>query len=371
MLKEIQKRIENRERLSMDEAVWLFTQADIHSLGELAHAIRTEKNGDKVYVVKNRHVNPTNICAYHCTFCSFRKDPGEDGAYLYKPDEIVSKLKKENLDGLSEIHVVGGMPEVELAPYEYYLEIVKALKEAFPKACIKAYTAVEVKWFSDITGKSYERVLMDLMQAGVEMLPGGGAEIFDWEVRRRICPEKVNGDEWLEIHRTAHKLGLKSNATMLYGHIEEPHHKADHLLRLFDLQEETGGFLAFIPLAYHPENNRLRREFFTTGSSDLRHLAAARIILHNFPHVKAYWVEFGLSLAQVMLSWGADDLDGTIIEEHIYHDAGAKTPQGVTISYLVRLIEEAGFKAVLRDALYNEVEVEKGVVGTQRLSQTT
>ncbi len=364
MWKEIERKVQNKEKLSLKEAVFLLTEADLHILGELAHAIRTEKNSDKVYIVKNRHVNPTNICFYHCTFCSFRRDAGEKGAYLLKPEEIISKLKSENIRGLAEIHIVGGMPPTDLADYDYYKDIVRELKLAFPSTCIKAFTAVEYQWFHDITGKSYEEILSEFKEMGLEMLPGGGAEIFNWDVRRRICPEKCKGEEWLEIHRTAHRLGIKSNATMLYGHIEEPIHKAEHLLSLYELQEETNGFLAFIPLAYHPENNRLKVEFFTTGTSDLRHISASRIILHNFPHVKAYWIEFGLNLSQVMLSYGADDLDGTILEEHIYHDAGAPTPQGVSIEYLSSLIREAGFSPVLRDALYNEIIIEPTPVGT-------
>ncbi len=366
MWKEIEKKVQERERLTLEESLYLFTDADIHFLGELAHAIRTEKNGNKVFIVKNRHVNPTNICAYHCTFCSFRRDSQDVDAYLHTPYEIVEKLKGDptlNGDpGLSEIHIVGGMPPAEIASYEYYRSVVKALKEAFPSACIKAFTAVEYQWFADITGRSYEDILLDFKEIGLEMLPGGGAEIFNWDVRRRLCPEKCTGEQWLQIHKTAHRLGIKSNATMLYGHVEEPIHKAEHLLALFDLQEETGGFLAFIPLAYHPENNRLRVKFFTSGCADLRHISASRIILHNFPHIKAYWIEFGLELAQLMLSYGADDLDGTIVEEHIYHDAGAKTPQGLTLEYLCSLIEEVGLKPVLRDALYNELALPSEVL---------
>jgi len=339
------------ERLLAAEVAFLLTDADLHWLGGLAHDIRTRKHSDHAFFALNRHINPTNICRHRCRFCSFRRDAGDEGAYLMQPEGVVAKLREEGVEGVTEFHVVGSTPPADLADYGYYRGLLTALKAAFPHVHLKAYTAVEIAWMAELAGMTVRETLADLRAAGLDAMPGGGAEIFAEEVRALICPEKLSGEGWLEVHRTAHRLGIPSNATMLYGHVETPEHKADHLLRLFDLQEETGGFQAFIPLAFHPQGTRLGGES-TTGVDDLRHLAASRIALHNFPHIKAYWVAYGLQLAQVMLLSGADDLEGTVGEERIYHSAGATSPSGIPLARLAGIIRGAGLRPVLRDALY-------------------
>ncbi len=341
-------------RLTQAEVAFLLTDADLHWLGGLAHEIRTKLHGDSTYVVANRHINYTNICQNRCLFCSFSADATDDDAYFFQPDEIVQSLKAEGAEDVREFHIVGAIPPRELAEYAYFRGILAALRAAFPEAQLKAFTAVEIAWIAQLAGKSVRETLADLKSAGLDAMPGGGAEVFAEEVRSRICPDKISGDEWLSVHRTAHELGIPTNATMLYGHVETPNQKAEHLLKLYDLQEETGGFQAFIPLAYHPVGNRLGGEF-TTGVEDLRHVAASRVALHNFPHIKAYWVEYGLKLAQVMLFWGADDADGTVGRELIYHAAGAGAPKGVTIGELAGIIRGAGLKPIMRDALYRDM----------------
>jgi len=341
-------------RVTLEEAAFLLTEADIHWLGALAHEIRTERHGDRTYVVANRHINYTNICQNRCLFCSFGADAGDDGAYFLKPDEIVKSLKSDGVDDAREFHIVGAVPPRELADYGYFRRILTELRTAFPEVQLKAFTAVEIAWMAELSGMSVRDTLIDLKEAGLNAMPGGGAEVFAPEVRAKICPDKISGDEWLAVHCTAHELKIPTNATMLYGHVETPKQKAEHLLKLYDLQAETRGFQAFIPLAYHPAGNRLGGEL-TTGIEDLRHVAASRVALNNFPHIKAYWVEYGLKLAQVMLLWGADDMDGTVGHELIYHAAGASAPKGVTISELAGIIRDAGLKPIMRDALYRDM----------------
>jgi len=366
----IERRVAAGERLTLEEARYLLAGADTYWLGKLAHRVRLDRHGLRTCYARNRHLTPTNICVNRCAFCSFSADAGDERGFLLPTDEIVPMLRAEAAEEVDEFHIVGGLPPPELAGYSYFRDLLAALHDAFPRAHLAAFTAVEIDWFAKLTGWSYREVLTDLKRAGLGSLTGGGAEVFDWEVRRRLCPDKLRGDGWLAVHREAHSLGIPTNATMLYGHLERPEHKASHLLALYDLQVETGGFRAFIPLAYHPQGNPLGRElgrdFPTTALEDLRHLAASRIILHNFPHVKAYWVEFGLKLSQVMLFWGADDLEGTVMREHIYHDAGARTPQGVTVGELTHLIEEAGFIPVLRDGAYNELALPQSVAAERR-----
>ncbi len=350
----IERKALSGERLTPDEVVFLLTDADLHWLGGLAHEIRMKLHGDRTYVVANRHINYTNICQNRCLFCSFSADATDDDAYFLQPDEIVESLKADGVQDVREFHIVGAIPPRELADYGYYRGILTTLREAFLEVQLKAFTAVEVAWMAELSGMSVRDTLLDLKDAGLDAMPGGGAEVFADEVRLQICPDKISGDEWLAVHRTAHELGIPTNATMLYGHVETPKQKAEHLLQLYDLQDETGGFQAFIPLAYHPVGNRLGGEF-TTGVEDLRHVAASRVALHKFPHIKAYWVEYGLKLAQVMLLWGADDVDGTVVYERIYHAAGATAPKGVTISELAGIIRGAGLKPIMRDALYRDM----------------
>ena len=341
------------ERLSFEDGVTLFRSFDLLTIGQLADWVNRRLNGGEyVYFNVNRHINPTNICAYHCNFCSFRRDPGEEGAYAYTPEEIVERLRPSVDESVTEFHIVGGLhPDYG---FDYYLDVLRALKQAFPWVHLKAFTAVEIDFFAQMTGLSHEAVLRQLMDAGLGSMPGGGAEIFHPEVRRRICPEKADADTWLAIHRTAHQLGLRTNATMLYGHIERYEHRVDHLLRLRALQDETGGFQTFIPLRYHPENNQLgKRATWTTAHDTLKTIAVSRLLLDNFPHIKAYWVMLTPEVAQLALHFGADDIDGTVVEERIYHEAGATTAQHMEKIELIRLIRSAGKIPVERDTLYN------------------
>jgi aminodeoxyfutalosine synthase len=345
------------ERLTYDDGLRLFASRDLITLGRMADHVRRIKHADVVYYNKNRHINPTNVCAFHCNFCSFKRNSDdEEGAYTWTPAQIVEHIRPTVDEGITEFHIVGGLhPDLG---FEYYEDVLRALKREYPWVHLKAFTAVEIDFFAELTGLDHEDVLRRLIDAGLDSMPGGGAEIFHWDVRRKICPEKANAETWLDIHRTAHRLGLRTNATMLYGHIEKPEHRVDHLLRLRELQDETGGFQTFIPLAFHPEENalgrRLNREW-TTGVDDLKTLAVSRVLLDNFSHVKAYWVMLTPALAQVALSFGANDLDGTVIEEKIYHEAGARTSQAMARADLTRLIQAAGYRPVERDTLYNVV----------------
>lgn len=345
------------ERLTFDDGVRLFETNDLLTLGRMADRVRRQKHGDAVYFNKNRHINPTNVCAFHCNFCSFKRNSDDEaGAYTWTPEQIVAHIRPTVDEGITEFHIVGGLhPGLG---FEYYEDVLRALKREYPWVHLKAFTAVEIDFFAELTGLDHESVLRRLMDAGLDSMPGGGAEIFHWDVRKKICPEKANAETWLDIHRTAHRLGLRTNATMLYGHIEQHEHRVDHLIRLRELQDETGGFQTFIPLAFHPEENNLGKKLnrqWTTGVDDLKTLAASRLLLDNFQHVKAYWIMLTPALAQIALSFGADDLDGTVIEEKIYHEAGAKTSQAMAKSDLMKLIRAAGYRPVERDTLYNVV----------------
>jgi len=343
------------ERLDFDDGVRLFRTPYINAVGWLAHQVRTRLHDDRVYFVSNRQINPTNMCVYHCTFCAFAREARtQEGAYEMTLDEVVAKA--EVLQDAHELHIVGGMhPDWK---FEHYLDILRVLHERFPQMPLKAYTAVEIARCADISGLTERQVLERMIEVGLSSLPGGGAEVFHPEVRQKLCPEKADADRWLRIHRTAHELGLRSNATLLYGHIETAEHRVDHMLRLRALQDETGGFFAFIPLAYHRDGNPLQKKvegLETTGFEDLRTIAVGRLMLDNFPHIKSYWIMLGLHMAQTGLRYGASDMDGTVIEERITHAAGAKTPEVLSVDELVRLIREAGMRPIQRDALYNIV----------------
>jgi aminodeoxyfutalosine synthase len=343
------------ERLSAADAELCFTTPQVLHLGRLADFVRRKLHGDVCYFNVNRHINPTNVCVYtyNCKFCSFAALKDEPHAWAMSHEEIYRQAAEQGGNDVTEFHIVGGLhPDLDMAWYE---EMLRGLRARFPKAHLKAFTAIEIGWFAKIEKLPIEEVLKRLVAAGLGSLPGGGAEIFHPEVREIICDGKLDADEWIEVHRVAHRLGLKSNCTMLYGHIEKVEHKVDHLLRLRSLQDESGGFNAFIPLAYHPENNYLGLKHHTTGLDDLRHIATARLVLDNIPHVKAYWVMITPKLAQVALSFGADDLDGTVVRETIYHMAGAETAQMMPIPELERVVREAGFRPVERDTLYNPI----------------
>lgn len=352
-LQRITDKVQAGERITFEEGLFLDEHADLFTLGRLANQIRERKNGNYAYYNTNIHLNPTNVCVYRCRFCAFRADLRDEKAYTFTDDMLRERVLEGRSQGATEIHVVGGLHHQK--PFDWYVNVIRVLHETCPEIHIKGWTAVEINWFSYITKKPYDWVLQQLIDAGLGSMPGGGAEIFDAEVRGQICEHKADGENWLAIHRAAHELGLRSNATMLYGHVEQARHRIDHLCKLRDLQEETGGFQTFIPLAFHPDNTKLDYIPKPTGMMDLRMIALSRIMLDNFDHIKAYWIMLGEKIAQTALSFGADDLDGTVVHELIYHDAGAKTPEGLSVRELHRLIREAGRDPVERDTLYRKV----------------
>jgi aminodeoxyfutalosine synthase len=352
-LSQISAKVEAGERLSIDDGMFLEEKADLFTLGELANRVRERKNANFTYYNVNTHLNPTNVCVYRCTFCAFRADLKSPKGYVMSDAQILERAGEAHARGATELHIVGGLHHQ--LPYAWYLNVVRIIHRDYPELHLKAYTAVEWDWFAQLTGRPTRDLLAEFKDAGLGSLPGGGAEIFHPEVRDRICEHKADADAWLRIHREAHQLGLRSNATMLYGHIESARHRIDHLLRLRDLQDETGGFQTFIPLAFHPENTKLDHIKKASVLADLRTMAVSRLILDNFPHVKAYWVMLGIKTAQIALSFGADDLDGTVVHEEIYHDAGSDSPQELSTAEIRRLIEEAGRIPVERDTLYREV----------------
>ncbi len=349
----IREKVEAGQRLSFDDGVFLCDQADLFTLGDLANLVRQRKNGNFTYYNVNTHLNPTNVCVYRCTFCAFRADLKSPKGYVMTDEQVLERAAEAERRGATELHIVGGLHHQ--LPFEWYLNVIRIIHKSHPRLHLKAYTAVEWDWFMRLTGRTIEDLLAEFKEAGLGSLPGGGAEIFHPEVRDKICEHKADAEQWLAIHRAAHKLGLRSNATMLYGHIEQTPHRIDHLIRLRELQDETGGFQTFIPLAFHPDNTRLSHVPKATGLMDLKTMAVSRLMLDNFPHVKAYWVMLGIKTAQIALSFGADDLDGTVVHEKIYHDAGSDSPQELTVTEIRRLIEEAGRVPVERDTLYNEV----------------
>jgi aminodeoxyfutalosine synthase len=350
----IREKVEAGQRLSFEDGLALEATSDLFALGEMADLARERRTGPFAYYNVNTHINPTNVCVYRCDFCAFRADLDEDRAYTMTEDQIKDRASQARDRGATELHIVGGLHNK--LPFEWYVDVVRWVKEAAPQIHVKAYTAVEIEWFAKISRKSYEQILRELTDAGLGSLPGGGAEIFHPEIREQICGAKASTETWLEVHRTAHKLGLHSNATMLYGHLDRPKHRIDHLIRLRELQDETGGFQTFIPLAFHPDNSRMSEIPKPSGLMDLRMMAISRLMLDNFPHIKAYWVMLGIKTAQVALAFGADDLDGTVVHEKIYHEAGAETPQELCVAEIERLIREAGRVPVERDTLYHRVE---------------
>jgi aminodeoxyfutalosine synthase len=345
-------------RLTFDDGLFLDRHADLFTLGELANVVRERKNGNVTYYNVNQHLNPTNVCVYRCAFCSFRADLKSPAGYVMTDEQILQRAREASEQGATELHIVGGLHH--LLPYEWYRNIISSIHAAYPDLHLKAWTAVEWDWFERITKRPTRELLADMKAAGLGSLPGGGAEIFHPDVRSKLCDYKADADQWLRVHREWHELGGKSNATMLYGHIEQPEHRLDHMLRLRALQDETGGFQTFIPLAFHPTNNPLGKDIpKPSGLTDLKVMALSRLMLDNFPHVKAYWQMLTVKVAQVAQSYGADDIDGTVVHETIYHAAGSDSPQALSVRDLRRLIEEAGRTPVERDTLYNEVVREK------------
>ena len=353
VLKNIEEKVLNEERLSFDDGVALLNSPDLLGLGYLANVVRERKNGQVAYFINNRHINHTNICINRCKFCAFSKTKGEDNSYAMTIEDILKAAESYNNGRVSEFHIVGGLhPDL---PFSYYLDMLEELHKKFPGVHLQAFTAVEIVHLAELAGLSVKETLQKLKKVSLSALPGGGAEIFNPETRNKICPEKISGEKWLEVMKTAHKVGLKSNATMLYGHIESPEDMVNHLMELRQLQDITNGFLAFIPLAFHPANTSMKERQSTTAHLDLKILAVSRLMLDNFPHIKAFWIMVGAKIAQLSLSFGVDDIDGTVVEEKITHAAGAKTEEYIEKDLLIRLVNEAGREAVERDTLYNVV----------------
>ena len=354
-LANIADKVEAGVRLDLEDGVRLF-DADLLTVGALANRERERRHGARTYFNHNIRLEATNVCVASCLFCSFaRLRPGDAGSYTMSLDQVWDKLRQRRHQPLTEVHLVNGLhPDL---PFEYYLELLRGLKRIRPDVHLKAFTAVEIAFFADMFGRTDVQVLRELMAAGLDSLPGGGAEVFAERVRRKISHDKCGTERYLSIHRTAHRLGLRSNVTMLYGHIETYAERVDHMLRVRALQDETGGFQAFIPLAFHPDNNQMRKLPPPTAIDTLRTHAVARLVLDNVAHVKAFWIATGVDVAQTALWFGVDDLDGTVQEERIYHMAGARTPESLGTREIARLIRAAGRQPIERDTLYNVVAI--------------
>jgi aminodeoxyfutalosine synthase len=353
-LEPIRRKVHAQERLSFDDGLMLYRSSDLLGVGWLANQVRERLHGNRTYFNVNRHINPTDVCVASCKLCAFGKRVRDPKAYTMSLEEVWEKAGHGYTEAVTEFHIVGGLhPELTL---DWYCEMLRGLKQRFPQVHLKAFTMVEIGYFATRSKITPREVLVKLKDAGMDSLPGGGAEIFNDRVRRIICDHKITGDQWLEVARTAHQLGLKSNCTMLYGHIETEEDRVDHLVKLRGLQDDTGGFQTYIPLAFHPDNTALHHIPKTTGFDDIRAIAVARLMLDNIPHIKAYWVMMTPKIAQIAQRFGADDLDGTLVEERIYHDAGATTSQNLQRGQLMHLIREAGCEPVERDTLYRPVE---------------
>ena len=351
----IQEKVEAGERLTMDDGMLLYDpEIPLNDIGQLANLVRERKSGNATYYNINTHLNTTNVCVYRCTFCAFRSDLRSEKSYVMSDEQILARGAEAVANGCTEMHVVGGLHHQK--KFEWYKNTLQILHDAYPQIHLKGWTAVELNWFEFLTKKPMAEILTELKDAGLGSLPGGGAEIFHPEVRDQICEHKADSKNWFDIHRTAHQLGIRTNCTMLYGHIEKPFHRVDHLLRLRELQDETGGFQTFIPLAFHPENTGLSHIKKPTSVEDLRTIAVSRLMLDNIDHVKAYWIMLGIGTAQAALAYGADDLDGTVRHELIYHDAGATTPEFLSVEKLEALIREAGREPIERSTTYNRIE---------------
>ena len=356
-LKPVADKVLAGERLAMEDGIALYRSPDLLSVGWLANYVREKRHGNVTYYNVNRHINPTNVCVAHCKLCAFGRDPNAPGAYAFALEEIYQRAEQGVREGATEFHMVGGLhPDLT---FDYFLEMIRGLKQRCPTVHLKAFTMVEVGYFARIAKLSVKDVLLKLKEAGVDSLPGGGAEIFHPRVRKIICDHKVSGQMWLSVARQAHEVGLKSNATMLYGHVETEEERVDHLIKLRELQDITHGFVTFIPLAFHPDNTALSHIPKPTGYDDLRNIAVSRLMLDNFEHIKAYWIMLSPSIAQIALRFGANDIDGTVVEEKIYHDAGAVTSEFTSRADLERLIRAAGGVPVERDTAYNRVDRSK------------
>ncbi|MEE9514639.1 MAG: aminofutalosine synthase MqnE [Candidatus Brocadiales bacterium] len=352
-LQDIYKKVVDGKRLSREDGLRLYESNDVLQIGRMADIMKERKSGDKTFYIVNRHINYSNICKNQCRFCAFSKEEGDEGSYAMTLDEVIEEARGVVEQGATEIHIVGGLhPKLGI---DYYLEMLGRLHKRYPQVHLQAFTAVEIAHLGERAGLSVKETLVALKQAGLGSMPGGGAEVFSSRVRKELCPDKLEGEGWLGVMREAHRLGLKSNATMLYGHMESAGERIDHMLELRGLQDETGGFMSFIPLAFHSDNTPLEELPRTTAALDLKTLAIGRLMLDNFPHIKAFWIMLGVKLAQVSLSFGVDDIDGTVLVERITHSAGADTPEELSVGEIVKLIEESGHRPVERDTLYREV----------------
>jgi aminodeoxyfutalosine synthase len=369
--REIEQKVYAGERLSYDDGVALYGSDDLAWLGGLAHHVRTQKNGDRVMFNVNRHLNMTNVCAASCKYCSFQRKPGEKDAYTMRIEEAVRLAKAMEPEGITELHIVNGLHPT--LPWRYYPRSLRELKKVLPNVSLKAFTATEIHWFEKISGLPADEILDELIDAGLESLTGGGAEIFDWEIRQQIVDHATHWEDWSRIHRLAHSKGLKTPCTMLYGHIEEPRHRVDHVLRLRELQDETGGFQVFIPLRYQHDfvdsadgvirNQIQARTTMATPAESLKTFAVSRLLFDNVPHVKCFWVMHGLSVGQLSLNFGVDDLDGSVVEYKITHDADSYgTPDKMTRDGLLDLIRDAGFTPVERNTRYEVVHEYDGPI---------
>jgi aminodeoxyfutalosine synthase len=352
-LGDLAEKVVARERLTLDDGVRLYRSPHLHVVGALANHVRERLHGDLAYFNVNQHVNYTNLCNKLCRFCAFQRLPGQPGAYQMTPEEAAGKIRAQLHEPVTEVHMVAGVwPRI---PYSYYLELLRAVKAARPSIHVKAFTMVELDQIAKVARKPLEEVLEELKAAGLGSVPGGGAEVFSERVRARTYHLKISGDEWLDIARKVHRAGLRSNCTMLHGHIETVEERVDHLDRLRRLQDETGGFQTYVPLSFHPANSEMADVPGPTALDELREIALGRLMLDNVPHVKAYWILMDVPIAQLALAYGADDVDGTVVEEKIYHEAGATTPQHVQRAELIGWIRDAGRIPVERDTLYNVV----------------
>ncbi len=350
----IRRKVLAKERLNFEDGLALYDpDVPLQEIGELANLVRERMHGNVAYYNINTHLNPTNVCIYRCRFCAFRSDLRDPKGYMMSQQQIRERGQEAFDNGCTEMHIVGGLHHK--MPYEWYRGILEQLHSEFPSIHLKAWTPVEVGWFEFLTKRGVREILIDLRNSGLGSLPGGGAEIFHSEVRDQLCEHKADSHKWFEVHRTAHELGIRSNCTMLYGHIEKAYHRIDHLLRLRELQDLTNGFQTFIPLAFHPDNTQLSEVKKPSALADLRNIAVARLMLDNIPHVKAYWIMLGIETAQIALHYGADDIDGTVRHELIYHDAGATTPEMLTVQRIRELIAETGREPIERDTLYHAI----------------
>ncbi len=364
-LQNIEEKLNSGEFITQEEGCKLYEHPSLLDVAGIANRYRERMHGNVTYYNWNLHLNTTNVCEADCLFCSFaRLEEGMPQAYSMSIEEARNWIAKRYRLGMTEIHIVNGLnPNLK---FDYYLGLLQMITHDFPALHIKAFTAVEIHYFAEKFNMSYAEVLIELKKAGLGSLPGGGAEIFAARVRKKICSDKANADQWLDVHRTAHKLGIKTNCTMLYGTIEKPEEKIDHLIRLRDLQAETNGFQVFIPLAFHNEGNRMKRLPPPTGIDDLRIMAVSRIMLQNIPHIKAYWIMLGIKTAQTAQFFGANDIDGTVTEEKIYHMAGSKSPDALTIEEIKHVILAAGRKPVERDTIYKVVSENSDMNSNQK-----